>query len=105
MKQKIKKMVAVALLSMVILGITIPALPASAATKSVNSCNHPNLEFVYAEFAKFTNVSPQDHQVEYHLHYRCRECGYLVSPLIERFTEPHKQVSGTNYCACGYYLR
>lgn len=106
MKQKIKTIVAVALLSMVVLGMTTPALSASAATGSVNDdCNHPYVVRATSEFLRYTNVSATQHEVEYRRTYVCGKCRVFQNEQIEREPENHKQVSGTSYCICGYYLR
>lgn len=104
MKQKIKKIVAVALLSMVVLRMTVPALSASAATGSVNGCEHPYTWIVYSHFNGYPNASPQVHQEEFDNVYECKVCRKLLYKT-ERFTVPHQQVPGTVYCVCGYYLR
>ena len=105
MKQKIKKMVTAALLSMAVLGMTVCTLPASAATRSANSCDHPYKRLVISEFKRYSNASSQAHQIESLNTYECKVCGYVFDPILERTSEPHQQVPGTVYCYCGYYLR
>ena len=105
MKQKIKKMFATALLSMVVLGMTVCTLPASAATGSADDCVHLAVRLINSELYRYTNANSQAHQVEYLKTYGCKVCGYIMPPRIETYTEPHQQVPGTLYCHCGYYLR
>lgn len=105
MKQKIRKIVTAALLSMAVLGMSVPALSASAATGSVNDCDHPYVVVQSSTFLGYTNASATEHQVAYRKVYVCGKCGVFRNEQVERYPEPHRQASsGSLYCVCGYYL-
>ncbi|MCH5341153.1 MAG: hypothetical protein J1E01_06785 [Acetatifactor sp.] len=104
MKQKIRKIVTAALLSMAVLGMSVPTLSASAAMGSVNDCNHNNKTELSSTDPIYTNVSPQGHWVQYSITYLCDDCGYRGTDTIKK-EEPHRQESpGSLFCVCHYYL-
>ena len=108
MKQKIRKIVTAALLSMAILGMSVPTLSASAATGSVNGCDHSNLnslKLISNVVAGYPNVTASVHQVIYVKTYFCTKCADYSTSRTETTIEPHRQKSsGSLYCVCGYYL-
>lgn len=103
MKQKIRKIVTAALLSMAILGMSVPTLPASAASESVNECDHLVL-VLGSTTITYLNASAQEHQVKRVKTYKCNDCKENVYEETKITTEPHQQISGTVKCICGYYL-
>lgn len=103
MKHKIKKIVMAALLSMAILGMSVPALSASAATGSDDECKHYNRS-ISSETTTYTNASPQNHEITTTTSYKCKDCQYAWTESVSK-PEPHRQQSsGSLYCVCGYYL-
>lgn len=102
MKHKIRKIVTAALLSMAVLGMSVPALSASAATESVNGCEHSNTQTLSIN-RTYINASPQEHQVKVVENFYCYDCRKELEKTTV-FPEAHMQVSGTLYCVCGYYL-
>ena len=93
----------VTLLSMAVLGMTVPTLPASAASESGNEHEH-EWHLIYSEFKYYTNVSSYTHQKVADNTDQCDECGGKKTVANEKFSEPHQQIPGTVYCACGYQL-
>lgn len=103
MKQKIRKIVTAALLSMAVLGMSVPALPASAATGSVNDgCDHLH-KTVSSSYKTYSNPGPQEHRVNEYVSFKCQDCEFSGTEVLQ-YNESHTQVSGTVKCVCGYYL-
>ena len=104
-KKSVKKTIMAALLSLSVLCTTAFAFPASAATESVNGCEHKNQRVISSVFLGYSNANPSTHQVTYENTYMCEDCKQVLLPAKkESYSEPHKQKPGTVYCICGYYL-
>ena len=97
-------MVTVAFLSLAVLGMTVPALPASAATGSADACEHKNSVLSSSQVIRYLNANQWTHQKLANNIYHCFDCGQSYMIENEITSEAHKQVVNTNYCACGYQL-
>lgn len=105
MKQKIRKIVTAALLSMMVLGMTAPTLPASAATGSGDECKHTAMKLISTNVVGYPRVTQHEHEVIYVDTYTCTNCYKYSYANTYTALEPHRQKeSGSLECVCGYYL-
>ena len=97
-------MVMVALLSLAVLGMSVPTLPASAAAGTEDECKHSKATLSTSMNIKYLNANQWTHQKMSDNIYYCPDCKISFMKENEIVYEPHKQMTNTRFCACGYQL-